>query len=183
MLTQREYPEHTVVILDRPMAVPSRMLKHPSQQRSQLLVLSIREAAVQLCSARQPTDLTIKNIAARAGVSNGSIYQYFFGMEGIIASIYDDYLCAAIEQGCGTLSALQQQNIECDLRRLDTMFEKHYGETFYGPLVRAEPRCAKLEATLERELQCWRSAEVSPRHYWAPLLDRQQAVWDFRRPA
>ena len=65
---------------------PARMLKHPTQQRSQLLVLSIREAVVQLALGDRAPGLAIKDVAQRAGVSNGSIYQYFQGVEGIVAS-------------------------------------------------------------------------------------------------
>ena len=182
MFIRLEYPEQAALVGERQLKVPSRMLKHPTQQRSQLLVLSIREAAVQICSTRPPSDLTIKNVAARAGVSNGSIYQYFFGMEGIVASVYDDFLTAAIERS-GDLSVSHRQHIERDLHRLDTMFEKNYGRTFYWPLIQSESRCANLETIFERELMCWRSTEVSPRHYWTALLDTEQRQWDFRRPA
>ena len=51
--------------------------KQPLQARSRDTVEAIIEATIQILLSRRTSRLTTKAIAARAGVSVGSVYQYF----------------------------------------------------------------------------------------------------------
>lgn len=61
--------------------------KIPSQQRSIATVEAIVEGAARILEADGLSACTTEAIAARAGVSIGSLYQYFPGREAILASV------------------------------------------------------------------------------------------------
>ncbi len=63
--------------------------RSPQQQRSLDLVNAVREAGRLLLEEDGPKSLTTHRIAERAGVSVGSLYQYFENKEAIIKAVYD----------------------------------------------------------------------------------------------
>lgn len=60
----------------------------PRQERSKLLVDCIRIAASEILQKDGPSALTTNNIATRAGVSIGSLYQYFANKEEILQEVF-----------------------------------------------------------------------------------------------
>jgi AcrR family transcriptional regulator len=64
--------------------------RRPSQERSRELVRAVREAGRLLLDEAGPEALTTNRIAERAGVSVGSLYQYFENKEAIVKAIYDE---------------------------------------------------------------------------------------------
>lgn len=75
------------------MAARSKILatprKRPNQARSQATVEAILESAAHILSSEGYEALTTNAIAARAGVSIGSLYQYFPTKEAIIAELVE----------------------------------------------------------------------------------------------
>jgi AcrR family transcriptional regulator len=73
-------------------AVPKKgtatMRRVPRQERSKVLVECIRIAARDILEKKGPKALTTNNIAARAGVSIGSLYQYFANKEEILEEVF-----------------------------------------------------------------------------------------------
>jgi AcrR family transcriptional regulator len=69
-----------------------RPRKVPQQQRSQETVNAVFEAVVQMIEKRDVNDPTVSAIAERAGVSVGSVYQYFPTKEALIASLIGFHL-------------------------------------------------------------------------------------------
>lgn len=61
--------------------------KQPRQDRSRAKVDGILAAAADLCSGRGLDALTTNAVAARAGVSIGSLYQYFPGKAALLAAL------------------------------------------------------------------------------------------------
>lgn len=61
--------------------------KQPRQHRSRSKVEAILAAAADLCAGRGLEALTTNAVAARAGVSIGSLYQYFPGKEALVAAL------------------------------------------------------------------------------------------------
>lgn len=59
----------------------------PRQPRSEATVTAILEAAFQLLEADGVEALTTNRIAERAGVSIGTLYQYFGGKQAILAAL------------------------------------------------------------------------------------------------
>lgn len=71
-------------------SAPHAKRKEPRQKRSQTTVESIKQAAVLLMKEEGIRAVGTDRIAERAGVSIGSLYQYFPNREAILAAIYED---------------------------------------------------------------------------------------------
>lgn len=61
--------------------------KQPSQARAQLTQAAIVEAAARILESDGQSGLTTNHIAQRAGVSIGSLYQYFPNRDAILAAL------------------------------------------------------------------------------------------------
>lgn len=70
-------------------SVPTRLKarKQPSQSRSEVTVEAIHEAAIQVLLADGLTRLTTTRVATRAGVSVGTLYQYFPNKEALLFAV------------------------------------------------------------------------------------------------
>ncbi len=68
--------------------------KLPRQDRSRALVDAIVEAAARILVQQGRDALTTNAVALRAGVSIGSLYQYFPNREAILAAVAHDHLDA-----------------------------------------------------------------------------------------
>ncbi len=77
---------------------PSKVRRVPCQERSRILVDCIRIAASEILKKDGPTALTTNNIAVRAGVSIGSLYQYFANKEEILAEVFREQADHTFEQ-------------------------------------------------------------------------------------
>lgn len=64
--------------------------KQPQQARSSELVASILEAAVQVLASEGAQRFTTARVAERAGVSIGSLYQYFPNKAAILFRLQSD---------------------------------------------------------------------------------------------
>lgn len=95
---QKEY-SHMVV------STPAHLLprKRPLQARSSATIDAIFEASLQLLIAHGPARLTTTRVAERAGVSIGTIYQYFPHKKALLYALnerYLDDLAARIVETC-----------------------------------------------------------------------------------
>ena len=73
------------------MATRVRVRKAPSQERSKVMVEAILEAASQVFAELGYARATTNKIAERAGVSVGSLYQYFPNKDSLIASLHGEH--------------------------------------------------------------------------------------------
>jgi AcrR family transcriptional regulator len=73
-------------------ATPSQPLRVAKQQRSRILMQSVREATIELLHRVGPEEITTVKIAERAGISIGSLYRYYPNKEAILTDIYDEEL-------------------------------------------------------------------------------------------
>ncbi|WP_051327117.1 TetR/AcrR family transcriptional regulator [Desulfatibacillum aliphaticivorans] len=73
----------------------SNVRKTPIQGRSRETVSAILEAAAQVLEARGYAGTTTNHIADRAGVSIGSLYQYFPNKESIVLSLMEAHMAEA----------------------------------------------------------------------------------------
>ncbi len=64
--------------------------KKPTQARSKLTVATILEAAAQVLDSDGETSLTTKVVAERAGVSIGTLYQYFSDRDAILLALAEE---------------------------------------------------------------------------------------------
>ncbi|NVZ69373.1 TetR family transcriptional regulator [Pseudomonas costantinii] len=79
--------------------------KQPKQARSTELVAAILQAAIQVLAKEGATRFTTARVAEKAGVSVGSVYQYFPNKAAILFRLQSDewqqttqMLCAILEQ-------------------------------------------------------------------------------------
>jgi len=71
--------------------------KHPQQERSRATVDAIVEATAQLLVEEGFHKMTTNGIAERAGVSVGSVYQYFPNKEAIVVAVVERFADEQLE--------------------------------------------------------------------------------------
>lgn len=84
-----------------PRALKAR--KRPRQARAAATVDAIFEAAIQVLLADGPRGLTTTRVAERAGVSVGTLYQYYGNKQALLYALnerYMDVLAAKVESTC-----------------------------------------------------------------------------------
>lgn len=77
----------------------------PSQERSRALVSAVLEAAAQVLEDRGYEGATVARIAARAGVSVGSLYQYFGTKDAIFEALTDELLARVLDSVTPAIAA------------------------------------------------------------------------------
>lgn len=96
-------------------AVPQRLKvrKTPVQTRSGATVEAIHEAAIQVLLAEGLTRLTTTRVAERAGVSVGTLYQYFPNKEALLFALLQRHFeeLASAMEGIGPDDAKQPLSI------------------------------------------------------------------------
>lgn len=88
--------------------------KSPIQARSLATVQIILEATIQVLVSQGLTNLTTARVAERAGVSVGSIYQYFPNKHSLVVSVLNQHLekiVHAMETTCDELRGESLDNI------------------------------------------------------------------------
>ena len=82
--------------------------KRPSQGRSRFTVRQIVEAAARVFEEQGYVGTTTNHIAERAGVSIGSLYQYFPNKEAILAVLLEQHF----DEGVAAVEAIQRHLAE-----------------------------------------------------------------------
>jgi AcrR family transcriptional regulator len=89
------------------MGTPSKVSleprKTPVQARSTVTVEAISEATIQVLHAEGPDRLTTTRVAERAGVSVGTLYQYFPNKHSLLFMVLEQHLshvAGAVEHAC-----------------------------------------------------------------------------------
>ena len=72
--------------------------KKPTQKRSIHTVGAVFEACIQVLLASGVERLTTTKVAERAGVSVGTLYQYFPNKESLLSAVLENYLGAVISE-------------------------------------------------------------------------------------
>jgi AcrR family transcriptional regulator len=125
--------------------------KQPVQARSEATVLAIFEASIQVLLGAGYRKLTTTRVAERAGVSVGTLYQYFPNRQSLIRAVLERYLAEmsdSIEADCWqfigrslneTAAGLVDAFIAAKWRRLDVSRAMHepLGEVGGAELLRA----------------------------------------------
>jgi AcrR family transcriptional regulator len=156
---------------------PLQPRKQPVQTRSEATVLAICEASIQVLLAVGYRKLTTTRVAERAGVSVGTLYQYFPNRQALIRAVLERYLAemsASIEADCRALKGRSLDEIATGLvdamiaakwRRLEVSRAMHEPLVEVGgaELVRASAaKGAALVADLLRTCPEIGRVEVEP---------------------
>lgn len=146
---------------------PAQRRRRPVQTRSRQTVAAILEAAARLFDRGSATT---NGIARLAGVSIGSLYEYFPNKDAILESLVDHHVQEAVDHLRHELAALDpaSTSLEAGVRRLvDAMIELHVdrpglhrmlvGRVMSLPAVRR--RLLVAEHRMRDELVTWLRAQ------------------------
>ena len=110
-------------------------IRKPQQQRSRQRVDQILDAARQVIAERGSAGVTITEIAEVAGITPGSMYQYFPNKVAIIDALGARYL-EAFSQRLETEIGIAPQTAEDMATAFDTLIEADYQAGRTDPAIR-----------------------------------------------
>lgn len=118
--------------------------RSPVQSRSKQTVEAILEAAYVLVKERGLGDTTTNAVAQKAGVSIGSLYQYFDNLDGIVAELSRRHVEASLTKVFAEAHALASEPLEPGARKLIRMLVQSHREdpVFHRMLETARPAVA-----------------------------------------
>lgn len=124
--------ERAVPASRRPVLPVNALIKVPRQARSIDTVLSILDAAVLVLNQGDPTRFTTNHVAEVAGVSVGSLYQYFASKEALLAGVLERGLL--LLEGT-LLGVAAPEGTSLDEVLADTLTRVIVGLEPFGPLL------------------------------------------------
>lgn len=127
--------------------------KSPRQQRSRETVSWILTAATQLFTTHGYHETTTNKIADRAGVSIGSLYQYFPNKDALLVELADRHMQEAAEQATAAIArASAERGTLADLLRtlVTTVAELHSESALHQLLMEHALRSPELLPRLRR---------------------------------
>jgi len=96
--------------------------KKPQQRRSRLTLDAIFEATIQVLLAQGPEDITTVQIAERAGVSVGSLYQYFPNKRALMAAMVQRHVGQVVDATIAACQSAHGAGIQDMCARMMTAF-------------------------------------------------------------
>ena len=133
----------------------TRPRKSASQERSRLTVDALLEATTRVLTKEGFDRASTNKIAAVAGVSIGSLYQYFPSKEALVAAVIDRHMREMLQLVRDALAKMAPQPIEVAARELvSIMLDAHRVDPkLHRVLVEQVPRAGRLEniEAIERE--------------------------------
>ncbi len=127
--------------------------KRPRQERSRQTVAAILTAAAQVLGRRGYAGATTDAIAERAGVSVGSVYQYFPNKDAILVALVERHMEDGSRRLRTMLDDVRGEGLELDVlirEFVDAMMALHENEPKLHRVLFEE---APLPASLRRRLQ------------------------------
>jgi AcrR family transcriptional regulator len=123
----------------------------PRKQPGQHIVDAILESATQLLSREGYAALSTNRVAELAGVSIGSLYQYFPGKSAVLAALARRLEYRALEIFARTLDALGRQSVrQIALSLIADLASERLGSlATRREILREVPRCWTEEASNE----------------------------------
>jgi AcrR family transcriptional regulator len=134
---------------------PTNPRKEASQERSRATVNALVEATARILVKEGFDKASTNRIAAVAGVSVGSLYQYFPSKEALVAAVIDRHQQEIMQVVRGELAQAASQPIEQGVRTLVAVAVKAHrvDPKLHRVLAEQIPRVGKLEKveTFSRE--------------------------------
>jgi AcrR family transcriptional regulator len=129
--------------------------KSASQERSRLTVEALLEATARVLMKDGYDRASTNKIAAVAGVSIGSLYQYFPSKEALVAAVIDRHMHEMMQAVRDALAKVATRPIEVAARELvSVMLDAHrVNPKLHRVLAEQTPRTGRLEniEALDRE--------------------------------
>jgi AcrR family transcriptional regulator len=131
--------------------------KHPSQERSRATVDTLVEATARILVRESFDKASTNRIAEEAGVSVGSLYQYFPSKEALVAAVIDRHKQELMRVVRDALAEVATLSLEESVRRLVTLaIETHRVDPrLHRVLAEQIPRTGRLKKVeaFNREIQ------------------------------
>jgi AcrR family transcriptional regulator len=126
---------------------PTKARKTPRQERSKLMVATILDATARVLVEDGFSRTTTNRIAERAGISVGSLYQYFPSREALVAAVaqrFSEGMKATLER---LLEKAQGDDLQSALRNLLTgISEAHAADPELARVLTTElPRLGNMD--------------------------------------
>ena len=132
--------------------------KQPRQQRSQATVEAILDATARVLCTTGYDRASTNRIALAAGVSVGSLYQYFPSKEALVAALVERHVAEMTLLVKTKLAEVAAAPLDVAARTMiDAMFAAHAVDPkLHKVLIEQVPRVGKLEKVVgvEREVGC-----------------------------
>jgi AcrR family transcriptional regulator len=113
--------------------------RKPVQERAQITVEAILDAAIKLLKRAGSPSLTTNGIAERAGVSIGSVYQYFPNKQAIYLALHERHIAQVDGVMRRRLSECQGATLdELVGSMIDGMIEVHQADPELSTLLQSE---------------------------------------------
>jgi AcrR family transcriptional regulator len=128
---------------------PSQQRRLPRQARSRATVSFVLEAAAQVFAERGYA-ATTNEIASRAGVSIGTLYQYFADKDALLVALAERHLAEAQAQLRGALEAAPTEPDQLVRRVIEVVVELNRPSALHTVIYQAAPRTPELVAVLDR---------------------------------
>jgi len=138
----------------RPRTTPR---KKPRQQRSQDTVECILDATARVLCSTGYDRASTNRVALAAGVSVGSLYQYFPSKEALVAALVERHVEQMTSLVKGKLAEVSAAPLDVAVRTMiESMFDAHAVDPrLHKVLIEQVPRIGKLERVVgvEREVE------------------------------
>jgi AcrR family transcriptional regulator len=92
--------------------------RNPRQQRAQATVEAVLEAAAQILEAKGMEGASTNAIATRAGVSVGSLYQYFPNKEALLLALHERHVLELEQRMAAAFAEAEALPLEAAVRLL-----------------------------------------------------------------
>jgi len=136
-----------------PRTPPNTARKRPRQERAQATVDAILDATAHILVRDGYDNLSTNRVAQRAGVSIGSLYQYYPNKEALVGELVDRYsamLFDMVIQALATMQDAEPRHVASSLVR--AMIETKRAQPTLAKVLREQiPRTGRL-ARYEEEL-------------------------------
>ncbi|MDH6257923.1 TetR/AcrR family transcriptional regulator [Bradyrhizobium sp. BR13661] len=159
---------------------PTTPRKNASQERSRATVDALVEATARILVKEGFERTSTNRIAEIAGVSVGSLYQYFPGKEALVAAVIDRHNEEIMGIVRATLTELADMPIEKAVRRLVTVaIEAHrINPKLHRVLAEQIPRARKLDVeAFNREVHALVRAYLDSRRKEMRRIDLDVATF------
>ncbi len=131
--------------------------KQPRQQRSQATVEAILDATARVLCATGYDRASTNRVALAAGVSVGSLYQYFPSKEALVAALAERHIAQMLELVKTKLAEVASAPLAVAVKTMiDAMFAAHAVDPkLHKVLIEQVPRIGRLERVMgvEREIE------------------------------
>ena len=121
--------------------------KSPTQQRSQLTVAALLKATAHILVKEGYESASTNRIAEAAGVSIGSLYQYYPSKEALVAAVVDRHMGEMMQLLRAAVDRVRGEPVEVATREIvRVMIDAHRVDPrLHRALVEQVPRVGRLE--------------------------------------